>query len=106
MDAKPLNENLERDKRGNPQTPLHKYLDHETYDICLKHLANNKTTFPDKIPNAILRNMPESFHKLLFIFITHYYKQKQIPSSWKISLTILLYKKKPRHNYQTTDELH
>ena len=50
------------DKRGNPQTPLHEYLNHETYDICLKHLANNKTPGPDKIPNVILKNMPESFH--------------------------------------------
>jgi len=24
------------DKRGNPQTPLHKYFDKETYNICLK----------------------------------------------------------------------
>ena len=31
------------DKRGNPQTPLHTYLDLETYNLCLKNLANNKT---------------------------------------------------------------
>jgi hypothetical protein len=37
--------------------------------------------------------MPESFHKLLFSFFSHCYKQKQIPTSWKTSLTILLYKK-------------
>jgi len=37
--------------------------------------------------------MPESFHILLFLFFTHCYKQKQIPTSWKTSLTILLYKK-------------
>ena len=37
--------------------------------------------------------MSESFHKLLFLFFTHCYKQKQIPASWKTSLTILLYKK-------------
>ena len=37
--------------------------------------------------------MPEDFHKLLFLFFSHCYKQQQIPSSWKISLTILLYKK-------------
>ena len=81
------------DKRGNPQTPLHEYFDRETYDICLKNLANNKTPGPDKIPNTIFKNMPESFHKLFFLLFSHCYKQKQIPSSWKISLTILLYKK-------------
>ena len=37
--------------------------------------------------------MPASFHHILFLFFTHCYKQKQIPTSWKISLTILLYKK-------------
>ena len=61
--------------------------------MCLKHLANNKTPRPDKIPNSILKNMPTSFHHLLYLFFTHCYKQKQIPASWKISLTILLYKK-------------
>ena len=39
------------------------------------------------------RNMPASFHHILFLFFTHCYKLKQIPTSWKISLTILLYKK-------------
>ena len=37
--------------------------------------------------------MPASFHHILFLFFTHCYKLKQIPTSWKISLTILLYKK-------------
>ena len=37
--------------------------------------------------------MPTSFHHILFLFFTHCYKLKQIPTSWKISLTILLYKK-------------
>jgi hypothetical protein len=92
------------EKRGNPQTPLHNYFDKITYDTCLKHLANNKTPGPDKIPNTILKNMPESFHKLLFLFFSQCYKQKQIPASWKISLTILIYKKKTPHNYQTIDQ--
>ena len=58
-----------------------------------KNLANNKAPGPDKIPNIILKNMPENFHKLLFLFFSHCYKQHQIPTSWKTSLTILLYKK-------------
>ena len=86
-------EGLVLDKRGDPQTPLHTYFDRATYDICLKNLANNKAPGPDKIPNTILKNMPEDFHKLLFLFFHHCYKQQQIPTSWKISLTILLYKK-------------
>ena len=37
--------------------------------------------------------MPPHFYKLLFLFFKHCYKQKQIPTSWKTSLTVLLYKK-------------
>ena len=86
------------DKRGEPQTPLHTYFDQETYDFCLKNLSNNKAPGPDKISNSILKNMPARFHKLLFLFFKHCYKQKQIPASWKTSLTVLLYKKATHHN--------
>ena len=81
------------DKRRNPQTPLYTYFDQETYNLCLKNLANNKTPGPDKILNSILKNMPSSFHHILFLFFIHYYKLKKIPTFWKTSLTILLYKK-------------
>jgi exonuclease III len=65
------------DTRGDPQIPLHKYFDQETYDLCLKYLSNNKTPGPDKIPNSILKNMPDNFHKMLLLFFTHCYKQKK-----------------------------
>jgi hypothetical protein len=55
-------EELVLEKQGDPQTPLYTYLDLETYNLCLKILANNKTTGPDKIPNSILKNMPQKFH--------------------------------------------
>ena len=86
------------EKRGEASTSLHTYLDQQTYDLCLKNLINGKTPGPDKIPNTILKSMPPRFHKLLLLFFTHCYKQKQIPASWKISLTILLYKKGSPHN--------
>ena len=97
-------EGLTLDKRGNPQTPLHTYFDQETYNLCLKNLANNKTPGLDKIPNSILKNMPLNFHHILFLFYGHCYKQKQIPSSWKISPTILLYKKVIHSYSQTIDQ--
>ena len=68
-------------EKKNPQIPLHEYFNKETYDICLKNLANNKTLSPDKIPNIILRDMSESYHKILFSLFSHCYKQKQIPTS-------------------------
>jgi hypothetical protein len=67
--------------------------DRLTYDLCLKYLRNNKAPRPDNIPNSILKNMPRQFHDLLFLLFQQCYKQQQIPTSWKTSLTILLYKK-------------
>ena len=94
------------DKRGEPQTLLHTYFDQQTYDFCLKNLSKIKAPGPDKIPNSILKNMPLRFHKLFFLFFQHYYKQKQIPASWKTSLIVLLYKKVTHPNSQTTDLSH
>ena len=37
--------------------------------------------------------MPIQFHDLLFLLFQQCYKQQQIPTSWKTSLTIFLYKK-------------
>lgn len=48
---------------------------------------------PNRILNSILRNMTKSFHKLLFLFFSHYYKQQQILALWNITLTTLLCKK-------------
>ena len=42
-----------------------------------------------------LKNMPTRFHNMLFLLFSHCYKQQSIPSSWKHSNTILLYKKGP-----------
>ena len=64
------------EKRGDDLISLHTYLDQETYDICLKNLANRKIPGPDKIPNDILKNMPPKFHKLFLLFFTHCYKRK------------------------------
>ena len=61
--------------------------------MCLKQLSKNKTPGPDKIPNSILRNLPHRFHTMLFLFFLHCYKQKTMPTSWKTSHIILLYKK-------------
>jgi hypothetical protein len=37
--------------------------------------------------------MPTRFHHMLFLLFSHCYKQKTIPSYWKQSNTVLLYKK-------------
>jgi hypothetical protein len=81
------------EKCGDPHASISNAFDRITYDICLKYLGNNKAPGPDNIPNSILKNMPSQFHDLLFLLFKQCYKQQQIPTSWKTSLTILLYKR-------------
>jgi hypothetical protein len=81
------------DNRGETNASVADTFDKKTYDLCLKYLGNNKALGPDNIPNSILKNMPVQFHNLLYLLFHQCYKQQQIPSSWKTSLTILLYKK-------------
>jgi hypothetical protein len=80
------------EKRGNTNASIANTFNKNTYDLCLKNLGNNKAPGPDNIPNAILKNMPIQFHNLLYLLFHQCYKQQQIPTSWKTSLTILLYK--------------
>jgi hypothetical protein len=81
------------EKRRGINASIAHIFDRNTYDLCLKYLGNNKSLGPDNIPNSILKNMPIQFHNLLYQLLHQYYKQQQIPASWKTSLTILLYKK-------------
>ena len=81
------------DKRGDANISLYIYFDYGIYSLCLKNLANGKIPRPDNIPNSILNHMPQNFHHMLYLFFIHCFKQRQIPPSWKTSLTILLYKK-------------
>jgi hypothetical protein len=81
------------ENRGNNNSTISTLFSRETYDLCLKYLSKNKTLGPDQIPNSILKNMPTRFHNMLFFFFSHCYKQKTIPSYWKHSNTVLLYKK-------------
>jgi hypothetical protein len=81
------------EKRGEINASIANTFDRTTYDLCLKYLRNNKAPGPDNIPNSILKNMLQQFHDLLFLVFQQCYKQQKIPTSWKTSLTILLYKK-------------
>jgi hypothetical protein len=81
------------EKCGNIHAFIANTFDRSTYDLCLKYLGNNKAPGLDNIPNSILKNMPNQFHDLLFLLFQQCYKQQQIPTSWKTSLIILLYKK-------------
>jgi hypothetical protein len=81
------------EKRGETNASIVNTFDRTTYDLCLKYLGNNKAPGPDNIANSIIKNLPQHFHDLLFLMFLQCYKQQQIPTTWKTSLTILLYKK-------------
>jgi hypothetical protein len=81
------------EKHGEINASIANTFDRITYDLCLKYLGNNKALGLDNIPKSILKNMPKQFHDLLFLLFQQCYKQQHIPTSWKTSLTILLYKK-------------
>ena len=81
------------ENRDNNNSTISTLLIWETYDLCIKNLSKNKIPGLDQIPNSILKNMPTRFHNMLFLLFSHCYKQKTIPSYWKKSNTILLYKK-------------
>jgi hypothetical protein len=76
-------------KRGNSLDTITNSFDLSTYDLCIKYLGNGKAPDLDNIPNFILKNMPEQFNMLLFLFFHQCYKQQQISNSWKTSLTVL-----------------
>ena len=81
------------EKCGDIHASISNTFDRSAYDMCLKYLGNNKAPRQDNIPNSILKNMPNQFYDLFFLLFQQCYKQQQIPTSWKTSLTILLYKK-------------
>jgi hypothetical protein len=81
------------EKQDETNASIVNTFDRTTYNLCLKYLGNNKAPGPDNIPNSIIKNLPQHFHDLLFLMFLQCYKQEQIPTTWKTSLTILLYKK-------------
>jgi hypothetical protein len=63
------------EKCGKINASIANTFDRLTYDLCLKHLGNNKAPVPENIPNSILKNMPKQFHDLLFLLFQHCYKK-------------------------------
>ena len=91
------------EKRGHPNTQISNKFTREVYDACIKRLTRGKAPGPDNIPNDIIKALPSQWHNMLFLFFQHCYKQREIPTYWKHSKTILLHKKdNPMHltNYR------
>jgi hypothetical protein len=81
------------DKRGPHGTQITTQFTRTTYDKCIKRLTKGKAPGPDNIPNDIIKTLPPQCHDLIFLFFQHCYKQREIPTQWKHSKTILLHKK-------------
>ena len=81
------------DKRGPPSAKITTQFTRATYDRCVKRLTKGKAPGPDNIPNDIIKTLPPQCHDLIFLFFRHCYKQREIPTHWKHSKTILLHKK-------------
>jgi hypothetical protein len=81
------------DKRGPHNPQISPQFTREIYDNCVKKLTKDKIPGPDNIPNDIIKILPPNCQTLIFLFFLHCYKQREIPTSWKHSKTILLHKK-------------
>ena len=83
------------EKRGPQGTQITTQFTRTTYNKCVKRLTKGKAPGPDNIPNDIIKTLPPQCHALIYLFFHHCYKQKEIPTQWKHSKTILLPKKDP-----------
>ena len=81
------------EKRGPQGTQITTQFTRTTYDKCVKRLTKGKAPGPDNIPNDIIKTLPPQCHDLMYLFFQHCYKQREIPTQWKHSKTILLHKK-------------
>ena len=81
------------EKKGPQGTQITTQFIRATYDKCVKRLTKRKAPGPDNIPNDIIKILPLQCHDLMYLFFHHCYKQREIPTQWKHSITILLYKK-------------
>jgi len=76
-------------------TWLHDALDDEVaFHTCLKTLARGKVPGPDKVANEILQALPAEGKQALHNMIRIMWATGLTPTSWKESMTVLLFKHK------------
>ena len=81
---------------ANPDTEadlLELLMTRGTYEDRLKHLGRGKMVGPDKIPNELLKTLPDPWHDLIHDLFIIMWITGKTPDRWKESNTILLYKK-------------
>ena len=62
------------------------------FDRVLHKLSERTAAGPDGLPNELLKFAPQTFKRALFELFQQCWKLGEIPSSWKESITTLLYK--------------
>ena len=74
---------------------LHQAIDDEVaFAACLKTLAKGKAPGPDKVANEIIQALPDTGKQAMHHMIRLMWATGLTPTSWKQSLTVLLYKHK------------
>jgi hypothetical protein len=68
-------------------------MDRETYNGRLKHTKRSKAPGPDRIPNELLKILPDVWHDTIHDLFIIMWITGHTPTSWTESTTILLYKK-------------
>jgi len=68
-------------------------MDRELLEERLRHLARSKKGGPDGIPNEVLQLLPEDAIQALHSMFTIMWITGRMPTKWKQSVTVLLYKK-------------
>ena len=78
-----------------PRLPLYAQLhDRDAFQACLRTLSRGKAPGPDGVTNEMLLLLPEAAHDALHAFFQIMWATACTPSSWKHSLTKLLFKNK------------
>ena len=67
-----------------------------TYMDRVRHMKRSKSPGPDKIPNELLKTLPEAWHETIHDLFIIMWITGHTPSSWTESSTILLHKKGDR----------
>ena len=79
----------------DPETSdlLELILDPHTLRERLRHIGRSKMPGPDRIPNELLKSLPEIWHEAIHDMFIIMWITGRTPASWTESTTILLYKK-------------
>lgn len=85
---------LERTAHDGPRQWMHASIDDEvTFQSCLKTLAQGKAAGPDGVANELLQALPPSGKRALHNLLRIMWATGVTPTSWKGSITAMLYKK-------------